>query len=324
MIDFIVNPFTTVLTFLYSVLGQDMIIAIAVFTVLVRLVTLPLTLQQQKSSQTMSLLQPELKKLQDKYKNDREALAREQMALYRQYGVNPVGGCLPLLIQFPIFIGLYQAIIHALASTPNQMLDLGGRLLIPGLDQFVPLNNMWLGMNLTLPPNISAGGLPMIVGVVLIAGVVLTTWLQFKVTTPKMPPGDDGKPNQAAQMTQSMGTIMPLMYGFFAINFSIGLSIYFIVSNLIGIAQYFLVRRPALMAASGNSGAAALAAPARAEKRENTPARTITPARPTGNGNRNGTRTGSGRANPNTRSRVPASGANGTSRTAVGNGVRKK
>lgn len=263
--DFIVNPFTTVLTFLYSILGQDMVIAIAVFTVLVRLLTYPLTMQQQRSSQAMSLLQPELKKLQDKYKNDREKLAAEQMSLYRQYGINPVGGCLPLIIQFPIFIALYQAIIHALAATPNQMLDLGGRLLIPGLDRFVPLNNMWFGMNLTQPPNIAAGGASMVVGIVLIALVVITTWLQFKLTQPKMPPGDDGKPNQAAAMTQSMGTIMPLMYGFFAINFSIGLSIYFIVSNLIGIAQYYIVGRnkPTLASLATPNGADAKAADAK-------------------------------------------------------------
>jgi YidC/Oxa1 family membrane protein insertase len=240
--DFIVNPFTTLLVFLYSIFN-DMVLAIAVFTILIRLLTYPLTAQQMRSSAAMQKLQPELKKLQEKYKNDREALAQEQMKLYREAGINPLGGCLPLLIQFPIFIALYQAILHALASTPTQLLDLSGRLLIPGMDQTIPLNNIWLGMNLTQPPNFNAGGLPMIVGGLLVFLTFITTWVQFKVTMPQTTPSADGKPDQAQQVSQSMGTIMPVMYAFFALSFSIGLSIYFIVSNLAGILQYSLMGR---------------------------------------------------------------------------------
>ena len=236
--DFILNPFVTLLTFLYSVFNQDMVLAIIVFTVLIRLLTFPLTAQQMRSSAAMQQLQPELKKLQEKHKGDREKLAQEQMRLYREYGINPLGGCLPMVIQFPIFIALYQAIIHALATTPLQLIDLSGRLLIPGLNSVIPMNNMWLGMNLTVAPNLADGA---IIPIVLIGLVVVTTWLQFKVTMPPPAPAEDGKPNQAAAMSQSMGTIMPLMYGFFALSFSIGLSIYFISSNVIGIIQYALM-----------------------------------------------------------------------------------
>ena len=241
--DIILNPFVTLLTFLYSVFANNMLLAIVVFTIIVRLLTYPLTVQQMRSSQSMQKLQPELKKLQEKYKNDREKLSQEQMRLYKEYGVNPVGGCLPLLIQFPIFIALYQAIIHALAATPMQLIDLSGRLLIPGLDSNIPLRNTFLGMNLTQPPVIAGFDLPSIVGIALVVLVVATTWLQFKVTMPQTPPSDDGKPNQAAAMSQSMGTIMPLMYGFFALSFSIGISVYFIVSNIVGIVQYAMMGR---------------------------------------------------------------------------------
>jgi membrane protein insertase Oxa1/YidC/SpoIIIJ len=102
---------------------------------------------------------------------------------------------------------------------------------------------MWLGLNLAMPPNISAGGLAAVVGVILIAATVITTWLQFKVTTPPPVVSADGKKDQTAAMTQSMGTIMPLMYGFFALSFSIGISIYFIVSNLAGILQAAMTGR---------------------------------------------------------------------------------
>jgi YidC/Oxa1 family membrane protein insertase len=241
--DFILNPFVTLLTFLYSIFANNMLLAIVVFTVIVRLLTYPLTVTQMRSSQAMQKLQPELKKIQEKYKGDREKLSQEQMRLYREYGINPLGGCLPLLIQFPIFIALYQAIIHALAATPMQLLDLSGRLLIPGLDSNIPLQNKWLGMDLTQPPVIAGADLASIVGIVLVALVVVTTWLQFKVTMPANPPSDDGKPNQAQAMSQSMGTIMPLMYGFFALSFSIGISVYFIASNVIGIVQYALMGR---------------------------------------------------------------------------------
>jgi len=254
--DLILNPFVTLLTFLYSILGQNVVLAIVVFTILVRVAILPLTAQQQRSAKEMQKLQPELKRLQDKHKNDREKLAQEQMALYKEHGVNPFGGCLPLLIQFPILIGLYQAIIFALAATPFQLLDLSSRFLIPGLDHLVPLNNMWLGMDLTKPPTANptwALALP--------ALVLVTTWLQSKLTIPPAPPSDDGKPNQAQAMTQSMTTVMPLMFGFFSLSFSVGLSIYFITGNIIGIIQYSLMNDQSTLRKFLNRGKDAEEAP---------------------------------------------------------------
>jgi len=229
MWDFIINPFITILTFLYSVLGNNIVLAIVVFTIIIRLVTSPLMLKQQKSAKAMQELQPKLKKLQEKYKNDREKMAMAQMELYKEYGIHPLGGCLPLLIQFPILIGLYRAISLGLASTPNQLMQLSGRLWLPGLDHLVPLNNMWLGMDLTQAP----GGNPTY-AMMLPLLVVTTTWLQSKLTMP--PPAKDDT-SQSASMTRSMTTIMPLMFGFFSLSFSVGISIYFVVSNLVGIAQ---------------------------------------------------------------------------------------
>jgi len=157
--------------------------------------------------------------------------------VYREHGVNPFGGCFPLLIQFPILIGLYQAIIFTLAATPFQLLDLSGRFLLPGLDHLVPLENLWLGMDLSQPPTNNptwALALPVL--------VLVTTWAQSKLTvTPTPQTGSDGRPSQAQAMTQSMTTIMPLMFGFFSLSFSVGLSIYFVISNIIGIIQYSLM-----------------------------------------------------------------------------------
>ena len=259
MWDLILNPFVTILTWLYAALNQDIVLAIIVLTVIIRFLTYPLLARQQESSRKMQQLQPQLKKIQEKYKNDREKLSQAQMQLYRENKVSPVGGCLPLVIQFPILIGLYQAIFFALAATPFQLVDLSERLLIPGLDSLIPLQRMWLGMDLTLPPTTNptyALVLPLL--------VLATTWGQSKLTMAVTKSGGDSKDKdddddsssgiggQAQAMTKSMTTIMPLMFGFFSLSFSVGLSIYFVTSNLIGIVQYSPQGRRALDRIFGN------------------------------------------------------------------------
>jgi YidC/Oxa1 family membrane protein insertase len=235
MLDIIVNPFITILLFLYQLLGGNVVLAIVVFTILIRLATYPLTIKQQRSTRAMQELQPELKKLQEKYKNDRERLAQEQWELYRRYGVNPLAGCLPLLIQLPIMLALYRAIVATLAATPTQLLDLANRLWVPALSSQVPLSNKFLWLNLAVPD-------PLYVLPVL---VVVTTWLQQKLLMPATPSGGTGdrQADQTAQISRQMMLIMPLMFGFFSLSFASGLSIYFIASNLIGIGQYGLMGR---------------------------------------------------------------------------------
>ena len=254
MWDIILNPFVTMLTWLYALLNQDIVLAIIVLTVIIRFLTYPLLAKQQESQRKMQQVQPQLKKLQEKFKNDKEKLSQAQMKLYRENKVNPVGGCFPLVIQFPILIGLYQAIFFALAATPFQLVDLSERLLIPGLDALIPLQRFWSPipqlmqllpvMDLTKPPTDNppyALALPLL--------VLVTTWAQSKFSmattkqaSPKKDDDDDdddgGGGGQAQAMTKSMTTIMPIMFGAFSLSFSVGLSIYFVTSNLIGIVQY--------------------------------------------------------------------------------------
>ena len=238
MWDFIINPMTTLLILMYKFMGQDVVLAIVVLTVILRMVMYPLFAQQQRSAQKMQEIQPRLKKIQEKYKDDREKLATAQMELYKEAGINPLGGCLPMLLQFPIFIALYQAIFFALAATPFQLVDLSERLLMPSLANLIPLQNMWLGMHLTEPP--SPPNNPTY-ALILPALVMLTTYIQFKYSTAQTntaPADDDGKPNQAQAMSKSMGTIMPIMFGMISLSLSVGLAIYFIASNLVGVVQY--------------------------------------------------------------------------------------
>ncbi len=251
MWDLILNPFVTILAWLYAALNQDIVLAIVVLTAIIRFLTYPLLAKQQESSRRMQQLQPQLKKLQDKYKNDKEKMSQAQMKLYRENKVNPVGGCFPMVIQFPILIGLYQAIFFALAATPFQLVDLSERLLIPGLDSLIPLQRMWTPipqlasilpeLDLTLAPTENPH-----YSLILPLLVLITTWAQQKLTmmttkqkSNKDDDEEDEKPRGGqAQMMQSMTTIMPIMFGFFSLTFSVGLSVYFVTSNVIGIVQY--------------------------------------------------------------------------------------
>jgi YidC/Oxa1 family membrane protein insertase len=223
----ILQPMLNALLWLYSVLGEQFWLAIIVFTIVIRGVMTPLMLPQQRSAKKMQEIQPKLKELQKKYGKDRERMSQEQMKLYKEAGVNPMGGCLPMLVQFPIWIGLYQSIIRALGYQPLQLLDLSKNIypFMQGAWAMVPLNRFFLGMDLALTPQ-QLGGLTYALPIL----VAFTSWLQTKMTTPAG--GGDG---QAAGMGQSMTLMMPLMFGFFSLNFSTGLSFYFIVSNIIGI-----------------------------------------------------------------------------------------
>ncbi len=234
----IISPFINVLLFIYNLVGQNFGIAIILFTILIRLITHPLMVQQIKGTQGMQELQKNEKWLaaQEKYKNDKEKLAQEQMALYKELGINPFSSCLPMIIQFPVIIGLYQAVIQAMANTPMDLLKLV-RHVYPGfLDAatLVPLNNRFLWMNLGQPERayIFGVGIP-----VLAILVVISTYVQSKLLTPPSPNPKD----QSAQMTGMMNLYMPIFMGWLAWTLASGLSLYFVISNLFGIMQYALL-----------------------------------------------------------------------------------
>jgi YidC/Oxa1 family membrane protein insertase len=238
----ILYPFTNVLLWIYDVIGHNFGIAIILFTILIRAVTWPLNAQQLKSAKVMQDLQndKEWQEIQKKYGKDREKMAQEQMRIYKERGINPFASCLPTVIQFPIIIGLYQSIIHALASTPLGLLQLAQGL-YPFLNTaaLIPLNSKFLWMDLGRPegvviPGLSFSFLPY--GIPTLAIVVaVTTYLQTKLT---MPPSSTSPGDQSAMMGNMMSIYMPLLLGYFALNFASGLAVYFIASNVLGIVQY--------------------------------------------------------------------------------------
>jgi YidC/Oxa1 family membrane protein insertase len=233
----IINPAINALLFIYTIVGQNFGIAIILFTIFIRLITHPLSAQQVRSTSRMQELQKDERwiEMQAKYKGNREALAQEQMKLYKELGINPVGQCLPLLLQFPIIIGLYQAIIQAMANTPMEMYLLAQRI-YPGLIDpvaILPLNETFLWMDLGAPERLNLPFLPFGIPVLALL-VAVTTYFQSKLITP--PPANPG--DQSARMAGMMTVYMPFFMGYLAWTFASGLALYFVISNVFTIGQY--------------------------------------------------------------------------------------
>jgi len=228
----IINPMLNTLLWIYSILG-NFGIAIILFTILVRMVTYPLTIQQLKGASKMQDMQKskEYLAMQKKYKDDKQKLQQEQMKLYKEMGVNPLGSCLPTLIQFPVIIGLYQSIIRALAVTPMQMTALFYNIYpFSDVAKLLPIDSQFLWMDLSQPERLYVFGY----GIPVLAIIVLiTTYFQSRLITPPSQPGEQG-----AQMTQMMNLYMPLLMGYLALTFAAGLALYFVTSNVITILQY--------------------------------------------------------------------------------------
>src|SRR4030042_4852955 len=124
-------------------------LSIIVLTIIIRIISYPLMMRQLKSSRAMQDIQPKMKELQKKYAKDKQKLSAETMKLYKEHGVNPLGCVGPMLIQFPIWIALYQAVIQALAYTPETLLGLSERLYSwSAIQGTLPLNNhfLWLAL----------------------------------------------------------------------------------------------------------------------------------------------------------------------------------
>jgi YidC/Oxa1 family membrane protein insertase len=234
----LVDPMTNVLVALARVFGGNFGIAIIIFTLAMRFITWPLTSKQYKQSRAMQTIQPQLQELQKKYKGkDPKKLQAETMALYREAGVNPLGCLVPMLVQFPIWIALYQVIRLSLGSTPESLVTLSGRLYpIPFVHHAVPLDNTFLFWDLGQSDTTLL--LPIL--------VAITMYVQQKLITPTpKTTGALSQQQQQQQQTQQMMTwMMPLMFGWFSITAPSGLALYWFVSNLSGIVlQYFYMGR---------------------------------------------------------------------------------
>jgi len=220
----VMQPMINVLIVLSHYLFSSFGLTIIALTIIIRGSMYPLTVKQLRSTKAMQSLQPKLAELQKKYAKDKSKLAREQMRMYKESGVSPAGCAVPMLIQFPIWIALYQSIIRALGVTPEDLLGLSRYLWSwPILYSTLPLNSHFLWFDL-VSPNIP---------VAVLVGV--TMWLSQKMVTPAVT-----DPQQKAQ-SQMMLWMMPLLFGFIAMSLPSGLALYWIVSNLFSMAVQYSV-----------------------------------------------------------------------------------
>ncbi|MDP6497962.1 MAG: YidC/Oxa1 family membrane protein insertase [SAR202 cluster bacterium] len=228
--ELIIRPMLNGLVVLYTILFSNMGLAIITLTAFIRLITMPLTLKQLKQMRAMSALQPKLKEIQDRYSRDRSRVSQETMRLYREAGVSPLGCLGPMIVQMPVLIGLFRVLIQTVFSKPDDLVGLSEKLYawipIAPIYSAAPLNAnfLWLDLSVSDPTNII---MPVL--------VFASTWVQQKMT---MQPSTD--PRQSGNQAMMLW-LMPLMIAFFSFTLPSGLALYWVTSNVIGIAiQYFV------------------------------------------------------------------------------------
>jgi YidC/Oxa1 family membrane protein insertase len=219
--SFVAEPMLRVLKLLHGVTGNygwDIVL----LTIFIKVLFIPLTQKSYKSMQELQKLQPQMKKLQEKYKDDRAALNREVMELYRRHKVNPLGGCLPMLLQMPVFIGLYNALFYAveLRHAPFALWinDLSAPDRLPPVPQ--PALATIADVDIRIPV------LTLLMGVSMI--------IQTRMT-----------PASGDPMQQRMMMFMPVVFTVMFVSFPAGLVLYWFVNNVLTIVQQGMIQRAA-------------------------------------------------------------------------------
>jgi YidC/Oxa1 family membrane protein insertase len=207
---FIAIPLLQALRWIYRFTGNYGV-AIIVLTTLVKVATIPLTRATFRNMREMQKVQPEMARLRERYKDDQTALQKEMMELYKRHGVNPFSGCLPMVLQLPIFVGLYNALSHAIELRHAPFM-------------------LWIN-DLSVPDRLMVGG----IGIPVLTLLMGATMFVQQWMTPQQ-----GDPNQ-----QRMMMVMPLVFTFMFISFPAGLVLYWLVNNVLTIGQQYAMTRTA-------------------------------------------------------------------------------
>lgn len=248
--------FGAILNFFYNVFGNYGL-AIIFFTLAVNIILLPLTWKQQKSTTKMQAIQPELQKIQQKYKNDKEKLNMEMMKLYQNNNINPMSGCIPLLIQLPIIVILYQIVYspltHMLGYTADQLAvlkaqfpDVTGAMAEVSLAAKANLINFdFFGLDLSAVPNISNFSLLWLIPILAGVTTYALSWLTMRQAEARKTEEQKkkDKENPTANSMQTMNKIMPLITVWFAFTFAAGIGFYWIMNNIFKMIQQVAVNK---------------------------------------------------------------------------------
>lgn len=224
--EFLYRPLYNVLILIYNFIpGHDFGVAIIVLTIFIRLILMPLSIKGLTSQKNIARIQPKLKEVQEKHKNDKEALSRETMALYREHKVNPLSGCLPLLIQIPILFALYKAFTTGLK--PESLTFLYGFVKNPGVINHLAFNIF----DLTKRSPVMA----------ILAGAL--QWVQSKKMNLQQTSGQEGQNATMASMNKQMLYFFPAFIIIIAWNLPLGLTLYWVVTTLFSIFEQTVINR---------------------------------------------------------------------------------
>lgn len=213
------------LLILYSFLFRNFGLAIIALTIIIQILMLPVTLKQIRGSVAMSAVRPELEKVKKRYPKDKKRQAEEQANLYQEYGVSPVGCLLPMLIQLPVWIGLFQSVRLALALEGLEALR--ERLYgWPLIQEAIPVENHFLWLDLANPDPYYI--LPVLVAVSMLA-------------YQKVMPALGGDTGQTSFMGRWMQYFFPIVFGFWTIYFPSGVAVYFVTTGIVGFAIRYIV-----------------------------------------------------------------------------------
>ncbi len=255
LLAWIFNPIFQALFILLVWLEQttgDIGIAIIIMTLIVRAALIPLFRRQIVSMKRTQLIQPELKELQKRYKGDRAKFSQAQMELYKERGVNPASGCLPMVLQLPLLLIIYQVISQGLTNPdPTAMLTVFGVQVVdvqcvnglgtPAYDPYLPCIDTtvaWLGnMDVSKPQVLFE--LPLIGGLSILALVAAV--LQLVQSRMTMPPANQAFQDQNSKMQRQLVLFLPLISILYGGFLPAGLFIYWIVTTIFGIAQQYLI-----------------------------------------------------------------------------------
>lgn len=289
----ITRPLGFIISTIYDIV-QNYGLAIILFTIIVKLILLPLQIKSQKAMKKQQKIQPIIAELQKKYANDQQRLQTEMMKVYKENNVSMTGGCLPLLIQMPILFGLYNVIQRPLtyikginfhdaavlenvkqlvAEMTEKFPDTIGSVANMAAEQIVKtyqiqlttwsellgktaelgwdVNFNFLGLNLSKIP--SASITPILSGnfsdmgtvllILIPALAIFTTWLSMKQTQSSTKTGNSSADDTAQSMSKSMSMMMPIMTGFFTFTLPSGIGIYWIISSITQMLQYYFLNK---------------------------------------------------------------------------------
>lgn len=252
----ILNPLGYVLHFLYQ-FGENYGIAILLFTLAIRIILLPLALKQHKSMKLTQLVQPKMLEIQTKYKDNQEKMTKEMTKLYKEYGYNPLSGCLPMIIQLPILFGLYQVLYKPITfvlrqadkipeyleklSSMGKVIEENQMMEINIANELNLLDFSLFGLdfiNIAESPSFSEPSLLWIFPIL----AALSTWLYSKVNMANQP--QTAQQNDTAGGTMKMmNTFMPIMTGLICFSVPAALGLYWTLGNVIMMVQQLLLNR---------------------------------------------------------------------------------